>query len=182
MIETERLILRKWREEDIEPFTKINQDPKVTEFLRGSMDFAAAKLFIQDANEAIEKYNFGLWAATLNETKQLIGYIGLNIPKFEAHFTPCVEIGWRLGFKFWGKGYAPEGAKACLEYGFNKIGLDEIISFTAVGNAKSIRVMEKIRMKRDGNGNFKHPQLSENHPLSEHVLYRIKKSDWQNLR
>lgn len=140
-----------------------------------------AKLFIQGANEAIEKYNFGLWAATLKENDSLIGFIGLNIPGFETHFTPCVEVGWRLGSEYWGKEYAPEAAKACLEYGFNKIGLDEIVSFTVPANTKSIRVMEKIGMKRDINGNFKHPKLPYDHSLSEHVLYRLRKSDWLNI-
>nr|WP_241208601.1 GNAT family N-acetyltransferase [Rickettsiales endosymbiont of Stachyamoeba lipophora] len=105
--------------------------------------------------------------------------MGLNVPSFKANFTPCVEIGWRLSSKHWGKGYATEGARACLDYGFNKIDLNEILAFTVAANQRSIRVMEKLGMKRDSNSDFKHPKIPKEHRLSPHILYRIKKSDWQ---
>ena len=169
MLETKRLILRKWNKEDIEPFMKINQDPKVIEYLLGPMDLTQAENFINGANEFIDKHGFGLFAACLKDRGELIGFIGLNIPNFEADFTPCVEVGWRLGSQYWGNGYAPEGAKACLEYGFKELKLDKILSWTAEGNKKSIRVMEKLGMKYEKD--FSHPKLDIYHPLSKHVLY-----------
>jgi RimJ/RimL family protein N-acetyltransferase len=103
-METERLILRKWCEADIEPYCHINQDPKVIEFLRGSMTRKECEDFITEINRRIDKLGFGLWAVELKETQELIGFVGLHIPDFEAHFMPTVEIGWRLGSKYWGKG------------------------------------------------------------------------------
>ncbi len=109
----------------------------------------------------------------MKETGELIGFIGLNYTDWESNFTPAVEVGWRLGSQYWGKGYATEGAKACLEYGFKKCSLKEIISFTVPSNVRSIRVMEKIGLKRDMNGDFAHPKLAANHHLSQYILYRL---------
>ena len=102
-----------------------------------------------------------------------MGFIGLNYIAWAAAFAPAVEVGWRLGSVYWGKGYATEGAKACLNYGFRKCGLKEIVSFTVPANVRSIQVMQKIGLRRDWNGDFAHPKLPADHPLSEHVLYRL---------
>ena len=110
-----------------------------------------------------------------------IGFIGLSIPQFEAHFTPCVEIGWRLARAEWGKGYASEGARAALAFGFERLGLAEIVSFTAVSNLRSRRVMERIGMQRRAAEDFDHPNLPEGHPLRRHVLYRIAREAWYRL-
>lgn len=177
IIETERLILRKWKDEDVEPFTRINQDPLVIEFLRGPMTREEAQNFIIWANEQIDCNGFGLWATTLKDTGELIGFIGLNRPNFTASFTPCVEIAWRLDSNHWGKGYATEGARAVLKFGFEKVHLNEIVAFTVPANKRSLRVMEKLGMQQDMNGTFQHPRLPLDHPLSCHVLYRIKASD-----
>lgn len=178
IIETERLLLRTWEEKDIEPFYSMNQDPKVIECLAGPMDIEQVKDFVKKMNTQQEERNYSLWAVEIKESGEFIGFIGLNYTDWEADFTPAVEVGWRLDSKYWGNGYAPEGAKACLEYGFNKIGLEEIISLTVPFNSNSRRVMEKIGLKRDLNGDFTHPKLPKDHRLSQHVLYRLKKDSY----
>ncbi len=175
IIETERLILRTWKPEDAKAYFQINQDPKVTECLLGPMTMGQVNDFVAAKNNQMDKYGYTLWASELKETNELIGFIGLNYTDWESHFTPALEIGWRLGSQYWGKGYATEGAKAALDFGFNKIGLEEIVSFTVPANKRSINVMEKIGMKRDINGDFAHPKLPADHSLSKHILYRIKK-------
>jgi RimJ/RimL family protein N-acetyltransferase len=173
IIETERLILRTWKDEDAEAYYQINQDLNVIEFLRGPMTMTEVKKFIGAANQCFSDNQYTLWALEEKATHTFIGFVGLWAPQWESHFTPCVEIGWRLGSQYWGKGYAVEAAKAVLNYGFNIIGLDEIVSFTASKNIRSIRVMEKIGMTRDYEGDFLYPTLPADHPLSQHVLYRI---------
>ncbi len=174
ILETERLILRIWKKEDADPYYSINQDPKVIEFLRGPLTIEEVNDFIQAVNDHGDKYGYMLWASELKKTGELIGFIGLNYTKFESHFTPAVEVGWRLGSQYWGKGYATEGAEASLNYGFNQCNLKEIVSFTVPTNIRSISVMEKIGMKRDIEGNFTHTKLPLDHKLSKHILYRIK--------
>lgn len=177
IIETNRLILRTWKSEDINQYYLINQDSKVIEFLRGPMTMEEINQFMNDKNQQQETRGFTLWAAELKTTGELIGYIGLNYTDWPAHFTPAVEVGWRIGSQFWGNGYATEGAKACLDYGFSQCGLKEIVSFTVSANTRSIRVMERIGMMRDFQGDFAHPRLAPDHKLSKHVLYRIKKQN-----
>lgn len=179
IIETDRLYLRTWQPQDAEPYWAINQDPRVIEFLRGVLTQDDVNQFIRGANQHQEKWGFTLWAAELKATGELMGFIGLNYTDWSAHFTPAVEVGWRLGSQYWGQGYATEGAKAALDFGFNRIGLDEIVSFTVPMNKRSIRVMEKIGLQRDGKGDFRHPKLALDHPLSLQVLYRLKKIDYQ---
>ncbi|VVC77260.1 hypothetical protein AQUSIP_25870 [Aquicella siphonis] len=190
IIETERLLLRTWEERDIEPMTRIDQDPRVCEFLPGIGSRSATEAAIRRFMQHYHDHGFSLYAVELKSTfsidpsvhkstvgtagNEFIGYIGLLIPSFEAHFTPAVEIGWRLASRHWGQGYATEGAKAVLKYGFDELGLREIVSFTVPANTRSIRVMEKIGMRRDLSGDFRHPRLSLDHPLSLHLLYRIQ--------
>jgi len=175
VIETERLNLRTWKADDVVEYYRINQDPKVIEFLRGPLTKQEVVEFIALQNQQFEQLQFTLWATEEKSTGKLIGFIGLNSPKWESHFTPCVEIGWRLGSEYWGKGYATEGAKAALQYGFETVGLKEIVSFTVSDNTRSICVMEKLGMMRDFNGDFAHPCLDVNHKLSKHILYKIQK-------
>lgn len=174
-IETERLILRTWKDEDADAFYHINQDPKVLEFSLGPMSVNEVKKFIVEKNKLFDEYKYTLWAVEEKITHTMIGFVGLWNPPWQAHFTPCVEIGWRLGSQYWGQGYAVEAARAVLEYGFNYIGLTEIVSFTVPMNIRSIRVMEKIGMKRDFTADFAHPKLPPGHPLSQHILYRISR-------
>lgn len=175
IIKTKRLILRTWKNEDIEPYYQINQDPKVIEFLRGPMTMQEVQDFIIAMNQQFDQIGYTLFAVEEKTSGELIGFIGLNPPMWDAHFTPCVEVGWRLGSAYWNKGYATEGAKASLEFGFNQCGLNEIVSFTVPVNLRSIRVMEKIGMHRDIKDDFLHPKLPTDHRLSKHILYRIQK-------
>lgn len=175
-IKTPRLILKPWKETDIEPLLQIHQDPRVLEFLIGPMSSDQIRDFIQNQNQQFQEKGFMIWAATLQETQKLIGFIGLNYFDKPTHFSPTVDIGWRLGSPYWGLGYATEGALAVLDYGFKIIDLNEIVAFTFPNNHRSRRVMENIGMVHDVNGSFAHPQLPIEHHLSKQVLYRIKNS------
>jgi RimJ/RimL family protein N-acetyltransferase len=120
--------------------------------------------------------DFGLWAVEAPGTANFIGFTGLAVPRFEAHFTPCVEIGWRLAFDYWGRGYATEAASAVLSYAFETLGLQEVVAFTVPANRRSIAVMERIGMTTSPADDFQHPALPDGHPLRQHVLYRIRRS------
>lgn len=170
---TESLVLREWRDSDLEPFAALNADPRVMEFLPKTLDRAESDALAGRIREGFAKHGFGLWAVEVPGVAPFIGFIGLSVPGFEAHFTPCVEVGYRLAFDHWGLGYATEGAMAALEFGFQQARLKEIVSFTAPQNVRSRRVMEKIGMTRDPAEDFDHPKLAEGHPLRRHVLYRI---------
>lgn len=182
IIETKRLILRTWKNEDASAFFQISQDPKVNELLRGPLTMEQVGNFISRMNDKQAKYGHTLWAAELKETGQLIGYIGLNYTDWKSNFTPAVEVAWQLGSQFWGRGYATEGAEASLEYGFNKCELKEIVSFTVPANVRSIRVMEKIGLERDLEGNFANPAFPADHPLSHTILYRLSAELYLNTK
>lgn len=181
-IKTERLVLRQWRKEDLEPFAKLNADPKVREFFPGLMSCEECERSIKLMSDHITRCGWGFWAVSLIETDEFIGFIGLEDVYFQAHFTPAVEIGWRLAFDYWGKGYATEGAKAALAYGFETLNLDEIVSFTTVQNMRSRRIMEKIGMHHNSKDDFDHPKLAEGHKLRRHVLYRLKQNEWKRTK
>ena len=120
-----------------------------------------------------EQHGFGVWAVEITGTVPFAGFIGISIPRFEAHFTPCVEIGWRLASAHWGCGYATEGARAVLAFGFEQLCLAEVVSFTVPSNLRSRRVMERLGMTRNPADDFDHPALPEGHPLRRHLLYRL---------
>ena len=148
-LRTPRLLLRRWRAADREPFAALNADPRVVEHLgrpltRGESDAIIARLEAQ-----FEERGFGLWAVEVPGRAPLIGMVGLSTPAFEAPFTPCVEVGWRIAYEHWGEGYATEAARAALSFGFERLGLLEIVSFTVPANLRSRRVMEKLGMRRD---------------------------------
>jgi RimJ/RimL family protein N-acetyltransferase len=166
------LVLRRWQPGDIEPFASLNADPRVMEFFPATLSRSESEAMILEIEKRIDKLGAGLWAVELKENKEFIGFIGLNVPDYPLPFSPCVEIGWRLAFDYWGKGYAQEGARASLAFGFEQLGLREIVSFTTAGNLRSRRVMERIGMTYDPSGDFDHPRLPERHPLLRHVLYR----------
>jgi len=172
VIETDRLFLRRWQPGDGEPFVHLNADPRVMEFFPAPLSRAETEAMITEIERRIDRDGFGLWAAELKAGKEFIGFIGLNVPGYQLPFSPCVEIGWRLAFDHWGKGYAQEGARAALTFGFESVGLKEIVSFTTVANLRSRHVMEKIGMVYDKGADFDHPNLPEAHPLRRHVLYR----------
>lgn len=183
MIKTNRLILRIWRESDLLPFGELNRDPLVREFFPNLMSQEESDQMVRRFEEKIAKDGYCFWAVEVPGISDFIGFVGLNRldPKlFPVSFAPAVEIGWRLSRKYWGQGFASEGALACLDYGFEKLGLSEIVSFTAVNNFRSRKVMEKIGMHHDLKGDFDHPAIADGHPLKRHVLYRIKKDDVSN--
>lgn len=170
-IRTARLLLRRWRPEDSEPFAAINADPRVSEFLPTRLTHELSDAFIERAEAHFDQRGYGLWAVEVPGVTTLAGFIGLaTLP-----FLPAPEIGWRLGGDYWGSGYATEGARAVLRFGFEVVELDEIVSITAVQNLRSRRVMEKIGMRRDPADDFDHPLLPQGHPLQRHVMYRIRR-------
>jgi len=175
IITTERLILRLWKPEDAEPFYQMNQDPEVLRYLIGPLSRERVAEFMVDMNAGFAADKYCLFAVEEQASGAFIGFVGLSRPRFEAHFTPCVEIGWRLAADYWGKGYATEAARAVLAYVFDVLKLEEVVSFTVPDNIRSQRVMNKIGMIRDLHGDFMLPKLPAEHRLARHVLYRIKK-------
>lgn len=173
-IKTKRLILRPWKEEDFDSFAQLNADPRVMEFFPGVLTREESDQFANRICLAMKEQGWGLWAVSIPDGADFIGYIGLAPVHFVADFTPTIEVGWRLAYDFWNKGYATEGAQAAIKYGFETLHLNEIVSFTAINNIRSRRVMEKIGMYHDEKSDFDHPKLPEGHALRKHVLYRIK--------
>jgi RimJ/RimL family protein N-acetyltransferase len=173
-IESERLFLRRWKPSDHEPFYQMNSDSDVMRFLPKLLSREESDATIARIEEHFEESGFGWWALEKKETGEFIGFTGLYIPKFEAHFTPCVEVGWRLAKAHWKNGYATEAAKAALDFGFSKIGLQELVSITVPANRPSIAVMERLGMNRKPSEDFDHPRLPEGHELRRHVLYRLR--------
>ncbi len=177
-IVTERLRLRRWLPEDRGPFATMNADPRVHEFLPGPLTREQSDVIVDRIESHFEQRGFGLWAVEVPDVTRFAGFVGLAVPRFEASFMPCVEIGWRLAFEQWGHGYATEGARAALAFGFDQLQLDEIVSFTVPANLRSRRVMERIGMSHDPNGDFDHPLLPEGDHLRRHVLYRLSRKQW----
>lgn len=151
----------------------MNADPRVTEYLPTPLSRQQSDAFVERIAAHFDQHGFGHWAVEIPNVTPFAGFVGLSTPRFEAHFMPRVEIGWRLGIEYWGQGYATEGARAVLAFGFETVGLEEIVSFTVPANERSRRVMEKIGMTYDPADDFDHPSLPEGHPLRRHVLYRI---------
>jgi RimJ/RimL family protein N-acetyltransferase len=174
-LRTDRLRLRRWRETDLTGFAEMNADPRVMEFFPRPLNRAESDGGVKRIEAHFDERGFGLWAVEVIGTASFIGFTGLNVPSFTAPFTPCVEIGWRLAFPHWGKGYATEAARAALRFAFTELGLSEVVSFTVPANTRSRLVMEKLGMKHFPEEDFDHPQLPESHPLRRHVLYRTKR-------
>lgn len=172
-LRTERLLLRAWRAGDREPFARMNADPRVKEFFPAPLTRAESDALADRIEAHFAKHGFGLYAAELGAEGSFIGFIGLSVPPFEAHFTPCVEIGWRLAAEYWGRGLATEGAREVVRYAFEELGLDSLVSMTVPANLASRRVMEKLGMTHAPADDFDHPSLPAGHPLRQHVLYRL---------
>jgi RimJ/RimL family protein N-acetyltransferase len=175
-LETPRLWLRRWRPEDLEPFIAMNADPEVMEHFPSTLSREESLTGAEGIGNHFEKRGFGLWAVEAPGQEPFIGFIGLAVPSFETFFTPCVEIGWRLARSWWGQGLATEGARAAVAYGFERLGLPEIVSFTVPGNVRSRRVMEKLGMKYSED--FEHPRVEAGDPRGRHVLYRLARAEW----
>lgn len=176
ILTTDRLILRQWREDDLEPFAAMNADPEVMRFFPRRLDREASDAMAHRLSLMIDEQGWGLWAVEVAGVAPFIGFIGLAPVPFSAHFTPAVEVGWRLDKAYWGRGYAPEGARAALDHAFTRIGLDEVVSMTIPANRASQRVMQKLGMTRDPADDFDHPALPD-WEHRRHVLYRLRRAD-----
>ncbi len=172
IIRTERLILRPWRSEDRAPFAELNADPRVMEHFPGVLSAQESDHQADRIMAHFALHGYGLFALEEAASGRFLGFTGLNNVAFEAHFTPCVEIGWRLAFDCWGQGYALEAAEASLEYAFENLKLGEVVSFTSRENLRSRRVMERLQMTHNSHEDFEHPLLPSGHRLRAHVLYR----------
>lgn len=175
---TERLLLRRWRDADREPFAALNADPEVMEHFPAPLSREASDAVVDRSVAAMSEQPWGLWALEVRISGQFIGFTGLAVPRFDAAFTPCVEIGWRLTRAAWGQGYAAEAARAALATAYGPAGLTEVVSFTAQGNVRSRRVMERLGMSHDPADDFDHPLLPTGHRLRRHVLYRLDRPTW----
>ena len=172
-LRTARLLLRRWRQADRPAFAAMNADPEVRRFFTRTLTAEESDASADRFERHIAEHGFGFWAVEAPGVAPFIGFVGLVRVRFEAPFAPAVEIGWRLARAHWNQGYATEGARAALAHGFGPLGLREIVSFAVPGNVASRRVMEKIGMRQDLDGNFNHPSLEESDPLRRHVLYRV---------
>jgi len=178
LLTTVRLRLRLWRPEGLPAFAALNADPRVMEFLPATLDRAQSDALVARIEQHFDTHGFGLWATEVVGVAECIGFVGLSVPRFEAPFTPCVEIGWRLAYEHWGRGYATEGARAALQFAFRQLGLDEVVSFTVPQNERSRGVMRRLNMSHSAAEDFDHPNLPEGHRLRRHVLYRLTRAAW----
>ena len=177
-LRTPRLLLRGFTDADREPFAALNADPVVMEHFVTTYDRARCDAYVDRILRAWAERGWGLWALEQAGTGAFIGYTGLAPAEFDAPFTPAVEVGWRLTRAYWGQGYASEAARESLRFGFEDLGLPEVVSFTAASNERSWRVMERIGMVRDRAGGFEHPAVPPGHRLRPHVLYRLPRERW----
>lgn len=175
---TERLVLRRWHDADRQPFARLNADTRVMEFIPSLLSEQESNSLVERIEAHFEQHGFGLYAVETRSEELFIGYVGLSVPTFQAAFTPCVEIGWRLSREYWGQGLATEAAREVVRYAFEELSLPELVSFTVPANSRSIGVMKKIGMTYDPKDDFDHPRLPVGHTLRRHVLYRLSRSAW----
>ena len=175
ILTTDRLILRRWRESDRNPFARMNADSRVMEFFAKRLSQKESDSLVDKIEAHFAQHGFGLCAAELRQDGTFIGFIGMCFPDFKAPFG--VELGWRLDADYWGRGLATEGARAVADRAFETFGLDELVATTTLRNTRSRRVMEKLGMLHDPADDFDHPLLADGHPLRRHVLYRLKPTE-----
>ncbi|MNJ93364.1 anhydro-N-acetylmuramic acid kinase [compost metagenome] len=173
-LETDRLILRLWKPEDLDAFAALCADPEVMEYFPAPLNREETAALIDRLIANRAKDGFSFMACERKDTGEFVGFVGLSYFVQPTHFSPCIEIGWRLARKHWGQGFAPEAARAVLKYAFDVLKAPEVIAMTAVENWKSRKVMEKVGMSYDAKDDFDHPKVADGHPLKRHVLYRIK--------
>lgn len=169
-------MLRQWREADLEPFAALNADPEVMRYFPSPLTRGESDALAERERTMIAERGWGLWAVEVIDRAAFVGFVGLAQPHFQAHFTPAVEVGWRLARDDWGRGYATEAARAAISFGFDELGLDEIVSFTSVVNVRSREVMKRLGMTRDANDDFDHPNVAAGSPLRPHVLHRLRRT------
>jgi RimJ/RimL family protein N-acetyltransferase len=181
-LSSERVRLRRWRDGDREAFAEMNSDARVMEFFRSRLSRAESDAMVDGIEQHFSQHGFGLWALEAPDVAPFVGFVGLAVARFDAPFTPCVEVGWRLAFEHWGHGYATEAARLALGYGFGTLAIPEIVSFTSATNYRSRAVMERLGMRHDAADDFDYPSIPEGHPLRPHVLYRLGASAYFDLR
>ena len=179
VLRTERLVLRGWRPEDLDPYAALNADPEVMEQFGSVIDRPTSDAEAMRFATDLERDGWGHWVVTLPADDRLIGFTGLDVVDFPESWTPATEIGWRFARHAWGHGYATEAARAVLAFAFETLALDAVVSFTATTNLRSQRVMERIGMRRDPAADFDHPRVPEGHRLRRHVLYRLDRFTWE---
>jgi RimJ/RimL family protein N-acetyltransferase len=179
LLKTDRLIVRRWQPGDRAPFAALNADPEVMEHFPATLTRAESDVLIDRIEARFDELGFGLWALEIAETGEFIGFTGLSVPRFEAHFIPAVEVGWRLSRSSWGHGYASEAARCALRVAFDDLDLTEVVSFTSTTNLRSQAVMRRIGMTHDPADDFDHPLVEEGHRLQRHVLWRITAEIWR---
>jgi ribosomal-protein-alanine N-acetyltransferase len=177
-LETNRLLLRQWVENDLPIFAALNSDHEVMEYFPALLSIEESNEIAEKCKSLISERGWGFWAVELKSSGEFIGFVGLHIPKPNLPYSPCVEIGWRLIKKSWGNGYATEAGQEALDYAFNTLNLSEVVSFTTISNIRSRSVMKRLGFSNT-HQNFEHPDIQKGHPLSEHVLYKISKQEWQ---
>lgn len=177
-LESARLLLRQWRDEDLPEFTAMCADPQVMRYFPAPLSRLESAALIGRIRGHFAEHGYGAWALERKDTGAFIGLTGLAQVGFDAAFTPAVEIAWRLASRHWGLGFASEAAWTALRCGFDQLGLDEVVSFTTQSNTPSQKVMQAIGMHYDPEGDFDHPALAPDHPLRRHVLYRISRAQW----
>ena len=174
-----RVLLRPWRGDDLPLFAAMNADSRVLEHFPATLSRVESDALADRARHHLEQHGFGPWALEVPGVADFIGFTGLVVPRFQAHFTPCVEIGWRIACDHWRNGYATEAATAALNFAFDQAWLSEVVSFTIPANHRSLRLMQRLGMQRDPAGNFDHPDLPPGHPMRPHVLYRLARHQWR---
>ena len=175
VLETERLLLRPYRDDDLGGLAALCADPVVMHHFPQTLDRASSEKLAERIKAHFELHGFGPWSVEIKDTHMYAGFVGLMVPAFETHFTPCVEVGWRLARKYWGRGYATEAARVSLAFGFETVDCDEIVSMTVPGNRRSRAVMARLGMRRQAEDDFDHPNMPEGHKLRRHVLYRLSR-------
>lgn len=173
-----RIVLRPWRSSDATPCAAMNADPEVMRYFPSVLSRSESDILIKRIDAHFSEHGFGLWVLEIPDLLPFAGFVGLLRVPFDAHFTPAVEIGWRLTPAAWGKGYATEAAQAVLRHAFQALGMTEIVSFTAADNRRSQAVMQRLGMHTSTTDNFEHPRLPPGHPLRNHVLYRLRREQW----
>jgi ribosomal-protein-alanine N-acetyltransferase len=181
VIRTARLLLREWRAEDRELFAALNADPRVMEHLPALLPRRQSDALARRSERHFAQHGFGPWAVEVPGVAPFVGFVGLVVPAFEAHFTPCIEIGWRLAAEHWGHGYATEAALASARHAFSVVGAEQLVAFTTPPNLRSQAVMRRIGMTHDPADDFDHPRLAPGHRLRRHVLYRLDNRDTLGL-
>jgi RimJ/RimL family protein N-acetyltransferase len=177
---SEKLVLRQWKEADLEPYAAMNADPEVMRYFPAPLTREETAASLERLRRAIDERGWGLWAVEVNG--MFAGFTGLNSPSFSAHFTPCIEISWRFRREFWGRGLASRAAREALRFGFDSLKLAEIVAFTATTNLRSRKLIERLGFERDVGADFAHPSIPEGHVLRRHVLYRLRAAGRHDLK